>query len=467
MNLRMSAAIVAGRVASWLSKRQGHKGSSLPGMVALKIYSGTLRDLAAQVRKKIIVVSGTNGKTTTSNMIFGILRDAGYQNIANLEGANMVSGVTTSFVKRAGLSGKIDCDYAVLEVDEATMPIVLKELTPGVVVLTNFFRDQLDRYWELDKVIGVIRKSLKNNDRNTTLILNADDPLVAQFEKNAGLPVVFYGLSGSERSASTSTQTREAQYCPFCGSPLGYEFYHYGQLGRYRCSGCDFARPVARVEAGEPRIRDGVANCRLYFDQQEAELTMQVQGLYNLYNAMAAFAVGLHFGVDVPLMLESLRKYRPVLGRLERFSYQGRSAFLSLVKNPTGFNEGLADLRSMKGTKSLFFAINDNDADGRDISWLWDVDFEVLNKDHNDLAGFICSGSRGEEIALRLKYAGIPMDRIVVCKDMERGIRSVLDSRSDMVYLFSTYTALWPVHKILNSLVDKEGAYAAGGPFIS
>ena len=140
---------------------------------------------------------------------------------------------------------------------------------------------------------------------------------------------------------------------------------------------------------------------------------------------------------------------------------------MSLVKNPTGFNEGLADLRSMRGTKSVFFAINDNDADGRDISWLWDVDFEVLNTDRNDLKGFFCSGSRGEEIALRLKYAGIPADKIVMHKDMGQGIRSVLANRSDMVYLFSTYTALWPVHKILNSLADKEGAYASGVPSVS
>lgn len=465
MNLKVSAAIAAGKIAYWLSKKKGYKGSSLPGMVALKIYSGTLRDLAAQVRKQVIVVSGTNGKTTTSNMIFGILSDAGYKNIANLEGANLLAGVTTSFIKSAGLAGKIDCDFAILEVDEATIPLVLQELSPGVVVLTNFFRDQLDRYWELDKVTGVICKSLKKLENNTTLILNADDPLVAQFEKTTGLPVVFYGLSGSERSVSTSNQTREAQYCPFCGSQLNYDFYHYGQLGKYHCSGCDFTRPVPSVESVEPQIASGVTNCRLHFDRQEVALTIQVQGLYNLYNAVSAFTVGLHFGVDVPLMLKSLRNYRPVLGRLERFSYEDKIVFLSLVKNPTGFNEGLTDLLSISETKSIFFAINDNDADGKDISWLWDVDFEVLNSSNS--VSFVCTGSRGEEMALRLKYAGLPVNRIIVYKDMEEGIKKVLNSRSTISYLFSTYTALWPVHKILNRLTGKEGAHASDMPPIS
>jgi UDP-N-acetylmuramyl tripeptide synthase len=467
MNLKISAAIAAGKLASWISKKHGNKGSSLPGRVALKIYSGVLRDLAAQVRKQIIVVSGTNGKTTTSNMIYGILSAAGYKIVANLEGANLISGVTTSFINSAGLDGKIDCDFAVLEVDEANIPVVLDELSPGVVVLTNIFRDQLDRYWELEKVTGVIHKSLKKRNKNITLILNADDPLIAQFERTTGLPVIFYGLSGSERSVNASTQTREAQYCPFCGSQLDYEFYHYGQLGRYRCSGCGFARPAVRVEAVEPRITDGAINCRLHFDRQEAALTIQVQGLYNLYNAMAAFAAGLHIGVDVPLMLKSLNRYRPVLGRMEKFSYRGKNAFLSLVKNPTGFNEGLFDLLSMRGTKSVFFAINDNDADGKDISWLWDVDFEGLNKDYNRVTRFVCSGSRGEEIALRLKYAGLPVDKIVVYKDMKQGIKSALECRSDLAYLFSTYTALWSVHKILNSLAGKEDAYASSVPSVS
>lgn len=466
MKLKLSAAILAGKIASWLSRIRGHKGSSLPGLIARRIYPGSLRDLAAQVRKGIIVISGTNGKTTTNNMVVGILTDAGYKVIANREGANLINGVTTSFIMGAGMGGKIDCDYAVLEVDEASMPGVLEEVTPRVVVLTNFFRDQLDRYWELDKIIGVIRDSLHKHKR-TTLILNADDPLVAQFRKTAGLPAIFFGLGLHERSTKISTQTREAKFCPFCGAALAYDFFHYSQLGTYHCPGCKFERPGPRVEALEPRVIDGVNGCRLLYDKREVSLAIQIQGLYNLYNALAAFSVGLHLGIDVRTILDSLGHYQPVTGRMERFTYRGTHAFLSLVKNPTGFNEGLAALRAAKGTKDVFIAINDNDADGRDISWLWDVDFEMLGSDHTSFLRFICSGRRGEEMALRLKYAGIPVEKITVKRDLRLAIKSTLAGPADTAYLFSTYTALWPVHKVLEHLATKEGADDQRMPSVS
>lgn len=466
MRFRLSAAILAGKIASRLSRARGYRGSSLPGLVALKIYSGTLKDLAAQVRRGIIVVSGTNGKTTTTNMIAGVLSDAGYKVIANREGSNMITGVTTSFVMNSGISANIDCDYAVLEVDEASMPEVMGEITSKVVLLTNFFRDQLDRYWELDKIIGIIRDSL-SKQKNTTLVLNADDPLVAQFRATTGLPAVFYGLAGHERSKKTNSQTREAKFCPFCGSALAYDFFHYGQLGTYRCPGCKFERPEPQVEALETALAGSANCCRLSYKKGEVSLVIQIQGLYNLYNALAAFAVGLHLGVNVRTILNSLNKYQPVTGRMERFMYKGKQVYLSLIKNPTGFNEALAALCAAKGTKDVFIAVNDNHADSRDISWLWDVDFEMLGQDHQSFHRFICSGRRGEEMALRLKYAGVPADKITVYRHMRPAIENVLSGRAGASYLFSTYTALWPVHKIVEYLAVKGDADDQRMPSVS
>jgi len=456
LKLRLSAAILAGKTAFWLSRLRGYKGTSLPGLVARKFYRDSLRELAVQVRKKIIVVSGTNGKTTTSNMIVEILLDAGYNIIANREGANMITGVTTSFIMNAGIGGSVDCDYAVLEVDEASIPAVLAEVTPGVVVLTNFFRDQLDRYWELDKIIRVIRDALVTL-KYTTLVLNADDPLVAQFAKNTGLPSVFYGLGKHRQCIRTSSQTREAKFCPFCGTQLVYDYFHYGQLGDYRCPGCYFERPDPVVEALEPVAAKGSTRCRVIYDNESMSMTIHTQGLYNVYNALAALLVGMHLGINIKIILDSLGKYQPVAGRMERFSYHGKPAFLILVKNPTGFNEAIAALHNAEGTKDIFIAINDNEADGLDISWLWDVDFELLGSDHRSYLRFNCSGQRSEEIALRLKYAGIPVEKIAVNKNIKSAVNNTLAGCAGSTFLFTTYTALWPVHRIVDRLAAKEG----------
>lgn len=457
MKLRLSLAILAGKFAAMVSRTYGHKGSSLPGMVARRIYPGALRDLAAQVGRGILVVSGTNGKTTTTNMIARVLSEAGYKVTSNLEGANLITGVTTSLVKDAGIGGKIRCDYAVLEVDEASVPRVLKEVKPGVVILTNFFRDQLDRYWELDKITGIIREAL-GQQKQMTLILNADDPLVAQFKKLTNLPAVFYGMGANEQSALTSSQTREGKFCPFCGNALTYEFFHYSQLGQYHCPGCDFSRPDPQVEAFEPKVEGGQSRCRLVYNNQEVELAVQVQGLYNLYNAMAAFSTGLQLGLDAQSVLDSLSRYQPVTGRMEVFNYKGKPAYLNLVKNPTGFNEGLASLRADRGSKDVFIAINDNVADGRDVSWLWDVEFEMLGEDHGPYNRFICCGLRGEEMAVRLKYAGVPADKVTINENMTQAVKNTLTGSAGAAYLFSTYTALWPVQKIIKAITGEGGA---------
>lgn len=455
MNISLSAAVLSGKVAAWLSRLRGYKGSSLPGMVALRINNGTLRRLARQVRHGIIVVSGTNGKTTTSNMIADVLVGAGYKIISNREGANLITGVTTAFVMNAGAGGKIDCDYAVLEVDEASIPGVLKEVTPKAVVLTNFFRDQLDRYWELEKVTGIIRNSISKL-KDTTLVLNADDPLVAQFSQTTGHPALFYGLAGSKGAGTVNTRTREAKFCPFCRSSMDYEYFNYGQLGKYRCPGCEFRRPQARVEALEPEISSQGISYRLTFDQREVPLQIRVQGLYNLYNALAAFSVGLLLNVQPESILESLRRYRPVTGRMELFKYRGKHVYLILVKNPTGFNEALGVLYSGEETREVFIAINDNDADGKDISWLWDVDFETLGMEHRHLLRFICTGQRGEEMAVRLKYAGVPLEKIIIKNDLNRAIQDIMSGGAGSACLFCTYTALWQVHKIVREMSDKE-----------
>ncbi|RYD06024.1 hypothetical protein N752_06370 [Desulforamulus aquiferis] len=424
-------------------------------MIARRIYPGVLRDLAGQARQGVIMVTGTNGKTTTNNMIASVLQAAGFNIVINQEGANLITGVTTAFIKKATWYGRIDTDIALLEVDEASLPRVIKEVKPKIVVVNNFFRDQLDRYGELDTTVRLVKQALKST-KDVHLVLNADDPLVAQLQLGTGHKATFFGMAEQQRTEVGSKQTRESRFCPDCGMELVYDYYQYSQLGSYHCSGCGFKRPNPDVLAYDTDTLGIAVRCRVRYSEGDAVISINTQGYYNLYNALAAFAVGTLLKVDPETSLRGLAQYKPGIGRMEKFYYQEKPVFLNLVKNPTGFNEGLVTALNISGSKNVFMAINDNDADGRDISWLWDVDFEYLAEQHQRVNSFVCSGLRAEEMALRLKYSGIPTDKIKVVNDMEEAVRETLDGAGELAYLFSTYTALWPTQKILLGLAKKE-----------
>ncbi len=455
-------AVLLGKATVWLSRLLAKgKGSSLPGLVALRIYPDVLKALAGQVRRGTIMVTGTNGKTTTNNMIARIASGAGCAVVANREGANLITGVTTAFIKKATLFGKVSCDYACLEVDEASFPAVCAHARPDIVVITNFFRDQLDRYGELDSTIKFIRSALEKLP-SAKLVLNADDPLVAQL-KAPGREgaAVFYGFGERvRRPAGAGREVKEARFCPFCGFSLHYQYYQYGQLGNYRCTHCSFRRPKADVEGVRIQVEEG-SSCLALFPGGKITLHLPVGGLYNLYNALAAFAAGLLIKAEPQEMSMLLQDYAPATGRMERYHYLGKPALLNLVKNPAGFNESLTVLLEAKNQLDVLIAINDNAADGRDISWLWDVDFEVLEDRHRLINFFVCTGQRAEEMGVRLKYAGVPLDKIVVEPRLKAAVDRVLCGPGQSAYLLATYTALWPVEKILAGRCQKERTHAA------
>ena len=486
MGLRLSVAILAGKLTSMVSRVMGWKGSSLPGLVARKIYPRVLQELGARPRLGVVIVTGTNGKTTTNNMLACMVSGAGYKILLNSEGANLITGVTAGFVKAASISGKIDCDYALLEVDEASFPKVVSDVKPKIVIVTNFFRDQLDRYGELDTTIAIVQKSLstlkaeqkvlndvkankasKNIGSGVRLILNADDPLVAQFQQKTGLPATYYGLSGNERSSSAGSYSREAKFCPFCGEALNYAYYHYSQLGAYSCPGCNYSRPKPQVEAGSLQSLPVGTDCLVSHSQGNTLLHIPTGGFYNVYNALAAFTAASLLNLDPAQAAAALQNFSPAIGRMESFSYKRKPVMLNLVKNPTGFNESLSAVLAVPGEKDLLIAINDNDADGRDISWLWDVDFEILEESHHTFISFICTGQRAEEMAVRLKYAGVPRDKISVTGDLGQAVNRVLEGQGSFAYLLSTYTALWSVQKLLLQQAEKGGLDAHRSPSVS
>jgi UDP-N-acetylmuramyl tripeptide synthase len=467
--LRLFAAILATRLLTFFIRLSGKgRGSSLPGRVALILFPDIVSECVSRVKHGVIMVTGTNGKTTTNNMIARVLEGSGYRILINREGANLITGIASVLAREMGFSGRKYFDYACLEVDEAAFPKVAALVGPRYVVVTNFFRDQLDRYGELDRTVSLVGNSLKNF-KGARLVLNADDPLVAQLGRSTGLQSVFYGLAEHSGIMRHGSEAREAKFCPFCGREIAYRYYQYSQLGAYKCPGCGFSRPDPDVEGTSPLAGDAFTSCRVKFRQGLViPLDIPVYGLYNLYNALAAYSAALLLGIDPYRTAELLRGYRPATGRMERFRYRDKPVFLNLVKNPTGFNEGLRALVSIaEGGADVLIAINDNDADGRDISWLWDVDFEMLEGCQHKFREFICSGQRAEEMALRLKYAGISGSKLVVVGGCEEAVTGVLRGGASTAYILATYTALWPVERILRGYAERDQAQAEYMPHVS
>ena len=443
--LRIVLAIIAGKLLILFSRLLGNQGSNFPGLWARKIYPMILAEMATRVRREIIVVTGTNGKTTTSNMIAAILREQGYSVIHNRAGANMLPGITTAFVQQNNIFGFKEFDYALLETDEATIPALLKEVKPGVMLITNFFRDQLDRYGELDRIIQVINGALK--DQIIRLILNSDDPLAVCFGDSGAISTHYYGFGPTEYDLFQNAESREGRYCVSCGYELDYARYHYAQLGQYHCPQCGNHNPEPDFIGRNLHLTDKIS-----MNINGLEVESPYQGFYNAYNILAAVSVAKSLGMSEPAVQTAILNYLPRAGRMEEFKINEKRVVLILVKNPTGLNQSMAAVKNDTNPKSLFFALNDNAADGRDISWIWDADLEMLSDEDANITKVVSSGIRSGDIAVRFKYSGIDPTIINIESDLEKGIMASMDHAVPVVYVLSTYTALFDCRKILSKM---------------
>lgn len=443
---RFWLAIWAGKGISGLLKLLGKKGTTLPGKIALDFESNLIGLLSVDYTDGIIMVTGTNGKTTTANLLAQILKSEGRSFAFNQAGANLITGITGALLENTGWSGKSKVKMALLEVDEGTVPKFCQQVAPQVAIITNFFRDQLDRYGELDTTIKLVRDALPPE---TYLILNADDPLVAQFGRNK-IHTLYYGVERTPESKPISTETREARFCPNCGEALAYELYHYGQLGKYACEFCGYKRPDPPVLAKE--VEAGTEG--IYFQVDQTPYTIALQGYYNLYNALAAMTAAKRLGIKDREIQRGLKEFVPQAGRMEQFFLPEGSLTLTLVKNPAGFNQVLQTVLSNKDHPiRLYIGINDLAADGRDISWLWDVDFEDLAQDEERIQLIVCSGLRAEDMAVRLKYAGMPVDKLIIEHDLGRSLDILLNNLGGLetIFILPSYTLLFPMREILEN----------------
>jgi len=429
----------------------GKKGTTLPGKIAQWFDPEIMRHLSVAYTDGIIMITGTNGKTTTANLLASIIRQSGEKFAFNQAGANLVTGITGALIQNTRWNGYSRASLALLEVDEATVPKFCEQVSPTLAIVTNFFRDQLDRYGELDTTVHMVRESLP---KETVLVLNADDPLVAQFGTDHE-PVIYYGVERTPDSRSESQETREARFCPVCGTELTYTLFHYGQLGIFNCTGCGFHHLEPEILAQSVRLEEGL----LLFQVGGTPFTLSLQGYYNLYNALAALTAARQLKISDELIEKGLREFIPQAGRMERFYLPDGEITLTLVKNPTGFDQVIQTMLGVDKPLHILIGINDLAADGRDISWLWDVNFERLGTYEASIKQVICTGLRAEDIALRLKYAGVPVAKLVIEHTLTEALDCLQASRAveEVAFICPTYTLLFPLRGLLESRQQNGG----------
>jgi UDP-N-acetylmuramyl tripeptide synthase len=448
---RFWVALWAGKLITKGLLVTGKKGTTLPGKIANWIDPEIMRHLSVAYSDGIIMITGTNGKTTTANLLASIIRQSGEEFAFNQAGANLVTGITGALIQNTRWNGFSRAKFALLEVDEATVPKFCEQVSPTLTIVTNFFRDQLDRYGELDTTVRMVRESLP---KETVLVLNADDPLVAQFGTDHE-QVIYYGVERTPDSRSESQETREARFCPVCGTALSYTLFHYGQLGIFNCLGCGFHRLEPEILAQNVRMEEGL----LLFRVGVTPFSLFLQGYYNLYNALAALTAARQLGINDGLIERGLRGFIPQAGRMERFYLQEGEITLTLVKNPTGFDQVIQTMLGVNKPLRILIGINDLAADGRDISWLWDVNFERLGMNEASINQVICTGIRAEDIALRLKYAGVSVKKLVIEHSLAEALDLLQASRAveEVTFILPTYTLLFPLREFLESRQKKAG----------
>lgn len=425
--------------ASRASGRGG--GTSLPGKVLLRLEADSISRLAAGLEQGSVVISATNGKTTTASLLAGILRESGTATVHNRAGANMAGGIATALLESAK-DGVASGELGLFEVDEAWTAEIVAALEPRVVVLANLFRDQLDRYGELESLADAWQVMVDALPDSSQVVLNADDPLLAGI--GAGRPnSIFFGVSDTSLAEGSPRHAADSKHCRICGAALVYDAVQLGHLGIYHCPNGDFVRPEPEitVTAIESRGMKG-SEIEIATPNGPISADLPIPGLYNVYNAVAAAAAAHALRLESAAIGSGLAGARAVFGRVETLEIGRQTVALLLIKNPTGANEVLRTIAAEGHDFDLWIALNDKIADGRDVSWVWDADFELLTDHVNRIT---CSGTRAEEIALRLALAGVDRDRIEVDRRIERSFdAAVVSARKAAmpIYALPTYTAL-------------------------
>jgi UDP-N-acetylmuramyl tripeptide synthase len=445
--MMLAPKLAAAKAVGGLARRAGRGGgTSLPGKVLMRLEPQAIRMLAGRLEHGSVVVSATNGKTTTAAMIASILERTGARLVHNRAGANMAGGVASALAAAARRGGReLDGDLGLFEVDEFWLGPVVEELEPRALLLCNLFRDQLDRYGELETIADRWAAVVASRRGRSALVLNADDPLIADLGR--GSDAVFFGVEDDAMAHAELQHASDSKHCRRCGHPYIYDAAYLAHLGRYHCPNCGARRPDPAVAATGVRL-DGIhaAAFTLRTADGEARVELPLPGLYNVYNALGAAALCLRLGAPLEAVVAGLESVAPAFGRAETLELDGRRASILLVKNPAGANEVLRTLALEDGELELLGVLNDRIADGRDVSWVWDADWEVLAP---HVRRMTCAGTRAAELALRMKYAGVDPGRLHVVDALPDALDGALAAGAGPLYVLPTYTALLELRELL------------------
>ena len=419
--------IIFGKALVFVSRKLnlGH-GSTWPGHLALKFNKNFAKvHIKKNPRLKIILVAGTNGKTTTTKFVQEILESTGLKVFRNEAGANLLNGIVSSIITYSNIFGKLKYDVAIFEIDENNLPIVLAHINPFAIVLLNLFRDQLDRYGEVNAIAKKWQEALTGLSKNTLLITNGDDPMLRYIGENSKIHAFYFGLAENLMEKKEASHDVDFLYCPHCQEKLSFSKRSYSHMGIFNCLKCGFTHKKTVTFETLPN---------------------PLFGNYNRYNInAAALLLQKGFGVDIKTIEKGIRKFAPAFGRQEKILYKQKKVFLLLSKNPTGFNQSIRAIIEQDKNPIILLLLNDRIPDGRDVSWIWDVEFEELNQSKN----ITVSGDRAYDMGLRIKYADLKNFEVIddLKKALDESVAKIKDNQT--LYILSTYSAMLDTRKIL------------------
>ncbi len=429
--MRFYFSLLVGKLFVFLSSRLGlGNGSTWPGHVSLKIDGDMIEKIFARnPATKVIIVAGTNGKTTTTSLLDHLLGKLGYRVFSNREGANLVNGVSSTLVKNSDMSGNLKADFAVLEVDEFSFPSLIKKVKPDVVIILNLFRDQLDRYGEVNTIGSRWFFALKNLPKESFLIINGDDPYLFFNGSEFKQKKVFFGVNKKLMELKDIPHDVDFIYCPSCQALLDYESLSYAHLGNYYCVHCGFHRTGIR-------------------DFYEEKIYYPLEGLYSVYNTNAVLSFArFYLKIDLKRASHIFRSFKPAFGRQEEIVFRSRKIFLLLSKNPAGFNQSLRTVNQILENRqaNFLFVLNDRIPDGQDVSWIWDVDFAIVK---NNIKSVYLAGDRVYDLAVRFKYEN---KKVLTYENLKLAVNDVINKteKEDRLFIIPTYSAMLEVRKIL------------------